>query len=475
MLGGCASTDGLSPQLHLNSASDVTSSRSLDNSGKQHGRTNTWPDSDWWKALGDPQLNSLIAEALQSSPDLAVVDARIRQASAAALDADSKRSLKVSAIGTVQGVYLPESVAQPPLGGSYISPKVLGLNASYNMDLWGGERAAWEAAIDQQHAAEVDANAARLVLSVDVTRAYAQLGYAFLAYDLAQDDDQRAAKLLELTKQRVAAGIDGLAQQRSAESMSSLTQQRLLKAGNEIEQDRLALALLIGKGPDRGIDIARPSVLQPIALAIPDNLPADLLGRRPDIVAARWRVEAVSRNIDASKASFYPSFNLTAALGLISLHTSDLLSLRSRYYLVAPAISLPIFDGGHLRAGLAGRDADYDVAVAQYNKTLVTAFNQVAAQIKTTQSLDQQEEALKHAVDTAREAWDLAMQRYKRGISGYIEVLDVQRTLLTAETNLTDIHLQQIDTSVQLVQTLGGGYQRPNRTAAPQATTRTSS
>lgn len=460
-LGGCASTEGLLPQLQIADPAGLATARSLDSLGSP------WPDADWWKALGDSQLDTLIAEALQGSPDLAAVDARVRQATVQAQRVDANRSPSVTAMGTVQGLYIPETVAEPPLGGSFQSFKVLGLNAGYTTDFWGGERAAWEAALGQQHAAEVDANAARLILSVDIARAYARLGYAFQAYDLALEDDKRAAQLLALTRQRVAAGIDSIARQRAAESAAASAKQHLFRAEHEIEQDRIALAALVGKGPDRGIDIARPSVLKPIALALPDNLPADLIGRRPDIVAARWRVEAASRHIDAAQASFYPSFNLTAALGLMSFHTDDLLSLRSRYYMLAPAVSLPVFDGGRLRANLAGRDADYDLAVAQYNKTLVSAFNQVAAQVKATQSLVLQEDVQKRAVDTAREAWDLAMQRYKRGIDSYTEALNIQQSLLAAEMNLTAIHLQQIDTSVDLVQALGGGYRSPGRGATP--------
>lgn len=466
-LGGCASSDGLSTQGRISSPASLSTARSLGNQGGKYART--WPAADWWHALGDAQLDTLVDEALQGNPDLAVADARARQAAALALNADAQRSLKVSALASVQGIHLPGGLSSPTSGDRYITPWILGLNGSYNFDLWGGARAAWEAALGQQYASEVDVQAARLALSADVARTYTRLSYACQAHELAKRDAERTQHLLELTTQRVNAGIDSIVQQRQAEALAASTRQQLAQAAHAIESEQIALAILIGKGPDRAAEIARPAALQPLALAVPDNLPADLLGRRPDIVAARWRVQAAQRDIDVSKANFYPSFNLTTAIGFLSLHSDDLISLRSRYYAVAPAISLPIFDSGRLRANLAGRNAEYDIAVAQYNKTLVTALNEVALQIQAAQALTAQETAQQQSANAAREAWELAMQRYQHGIGSYIEVLTIEQSVLAAETTLAQIHTQQIDTAIQLAHALGGGYtsEAPDKSSPP--------
>ena len=455
-LGGCASSEGLSTEGKIATSSGLWSGNALSSSKTQFGKT--WPATDWWQALGDAQLDQLIKEALQGNPDLDVADARVRQAAAMAMNADASRSVSVKATTSIQGIHLPGKVISPTSDDQYFTPKILGLSGSYNADLWGGEKAAWEAALGQQHASEVDAKAARLALSVDVARTYAQLGYDYEAHDLAQKDTERTQHLLKLTVQRVTAGIDSISQQRQAEALAASAEQKSAQAAHAIESERIALAILIGKGPDRANAIARPKTLQPMALALPDNLPAELIGRRPDIVAARWRVEAAQHDIDSAKAGFYPSFNLTAAVGLVSFHTSDLISLRSRYYSVAPAISLPIFDGGRLRANLAGRNSEYDIAVAQYNKTLAGAFNQVALQIQAGQSLSAQEASQQQSVSAAREAWQMAMERYRRGIGSYVEALTVEQSVLAAETSLTAIRTQQVDTAIQLVHALGGGY-----------------
>lgn len=459
VMAGCATSDGLEPQARLTPATTVAAGLPA---AQDVRYSRSWPTQDWWRGLGDAQLNTLIDEALQGNPDLVAADARVRQARAWAQQADAHRGPTLDAQASVQSVHIPGTVMPSDTGDAYFAPKILGLSGSYALDLWGGQRAAWEAAVGRQRAGEVDAQAARLLLSIDVARTYAQLGHAYQARDLAQQDAQRAQRaqrVLGLAQQREKAGIDGATEVRQAESVAATAAQRLAQANHGIESEQSALAVLLGQGPARGGAIARPAPLQPLALAWPDNLPAELLGRRPDIVAARWRVEAAQRDIDAAKTSFYPSFNLTAALGLVSFHVDDLVSLRSRYYSVAPAISLPMFDGGRLRANLAGRDAEYDVAVAQYNKTLVTAVNQVALQMQTAQSLNAQLTAQQQAVAAARAAWQLATQRYQRGIGSYFDVLLVEQSVLAAETTLTQLHTQQVDAAIQLIHALGGGYQ----------------
>lgn len=436
----------------------LSAGKSLENPGPQY--VSAWPVLDWWRTLGDTQLDELIQEALQGNPDLAAAEARARQAAAVATAVDASRSPSIGAKASVQDIHVPGTVLSSlgPAHDLSITTWMASLNGSYKADFWGGERAAWEAALGEQRASEVDAQAARLALSAELVRAYARLAYAWQAHDLMEKDVERAAHLLELTAQRVNAGIDGSAQQRQAEASVAAARQQLAQSAHVIESARIALAILVGKGPDRAAAIARPAALKPLALAVPENLPAELLGRRPDIVAARWRVEAAQRKIDAAKADFYPSFNLSAAFGLVSLRSEDLLSLRSRYHTVTPAVSLPIFDAGRLRAGLSGRNAEYDIAVARYNKTLVSAFNEVALHMQATQALTAQESAQRQAAGAAREAWDLSMQRYHRGLSSHIETLVAEQSLLAKETTLALIHAQQIDHAIQLIHTLGGGY-----------------
>lgn len=261
------------------------------------------------------------------------------------------------------------------------------------------------------------------------------------------------------------AGIDSLALLHQAESTHASAEQKTSMTAQRIESVRVQLAVLLGQGPDRGLSIERPGQLNAPELALPENLPAELLGRRPDIVAARWRVEAARRNINAAKTQFYPNINLTAVFGVMAANSSDLFKSSSRFGLVTPAISLPIFEGGRLRANLAGRDADYDLAVAQYNKTLIGAFNEVAESLSQLRSLETQRAAQQRSLTSAQQAWELSTQRYQNGVGGYLEVLVLQQALHQAEDRLAEIGNRRITASINLVHALGGGY----RTDAPIA------
>jgi NodT family efflux transporter outer membrane factor (OMF) lipoprotein len=205
-------------------------------------------------------------------------------------------------------------------------------------------------------------------------------------------------------------------------------------------------------------------VLQAGTPGIPDVLPSELLGHRPDVVAARWRVEAASRDIDASKASFKPSINLSAIVGLASAGLSDLFSSDALLGLAGPAISLPIFDGGRLRSELDASDADYDLAVAGYNQSLVGALHEVTDALQSARSLDQQIDSSKRARAAAQSAWDLAQARYRAGLGTQLDVLSAQRPLLQLDQQLAALQAQRLNATVELDRALGGGLvlEQPN-------------
>ncbi len=459
-LAACASSRGLQPQGRL-----------LDMDGLQAGRTlagadlsaSGFPAADWWRALGDPQLDALVAEGLRSSPSLDIADARLHQAQAQTAGAQAERLPSLSVSPGYTGMRLPESMAGEA-GGHYAGSVQAVLNFSYGVDLWGGKRAAWEAAVDSGHAAAVDAQAARLDVSSGIVQAYLELAHAWETQQVADEELARAEKTLALTRQRRSAGIDSELQVRQAEARLPLARQQQLAAQQQIDVARNALAALLGQGPDRGQQIARPQSLNPLALQLPGVLPSELLGRRPDIVAARWRVEAAGREIDAAKARFYPSLNLTALGGVVSKDIGSLLESGSTFGILAPALSLPIFDGGRLRAGLAGRDADYDLAVASYNHAVVDALREVADQVNAVRSLATQVDTQQQAVATARAAHDLAEQRYRAGIGNYLDVLSTQDLLLQAAQRLANLQSQRLLSSVRLSAALGGGFE-PAETA----------
>ncbi len=454
LLASCASTHGLEPNARALDGDKLSSSRSL---AEYKLSAADFPRQDWWSALGDRQLDAIIGEALQGTPSLDAADARLRKAQAQAGLADAARKPTLTASGQYSGVQLPETLIPPPEGGSYLGSTVLMLDFKYGLDLWGGKRAQWQAAVGQAKAAEVDAQAARLTLSSSIARTYVGLAQAYAALDLANREHDRATHLRSLGQQRVKAGLDNQLQLRQAESTIASAEQQAQAAQQQIDAARTAIAALMGQGPDRGLEIARPQILQAGTPGIPNLLPSELLGHRPDVVAARWRVEAASRGIDPSKASFKPSINLNAIVGLASGGLSYLFSSDALLGLGGPAISLPIFDGVRLRGQLDASDADYDLAVADYNQTLVGALHEVADALQASRSLDQQIDASQRAHAAAQSAWDLAQTRYRAGLGTQLDVLAAQRPLLQLDQQIAALQAQRLNATVDLDRALGGG------------------
>ncbi|WNW14176.1 efflux transporter outer membrane subunit [Pseudomonas sp. DTU_2021_1001937_2_SI_NGA_ILE_001] len=454
-LAGCASSAGLHPQAERMPAQNLQAASSLRDIPLSAA---AWPRDDWWKSLGDAQLDRLIDQALRDSPDMQVASARAHQAMAEADAADAARMPSLDASAGVTRSRLARD--QDPLGqGSrYSTVRNLGLNFNYSFDLWGGQRANWEAALGQARAAEVDRQAARLTLATDVARAYSQLAQAHVMRDLAAEDLQRTRQMLDLGQKRLGSGIDSQYQFQQSQSLEAGARQALLDAESQLRSAQIALAVLLGKGPDEGSRLARPQVLQPAVVQLPSSLPAELLGRRPDVVAARWRVEAAGKGIEASKTRFYPNLNLSAAAGTESLLGDALFGSASRFFNIRPTVSLPLFDGGRLRADLDARDADYELAVAQYNKVLVAALGEVADGIGQLRDIDGQVQARREATDIVRRSFDTATQRYAAGIGNYLDVLSVEQQLLQSQRQLADLDARRIDLSIRLMQALGGGF-----------------
>ena len=462
-LAGCANYHGLSTEGVSLEAKNLKAGQSL---GALNATPAVWPESDWWKQLGDAQLNGLVQEALRDSPDMQMASARAHQAIAAASASNADRMPTLNANADVTRSRLSRSQDPSGQGGRYDTVRDLNLTFSYTFDLWGGQRDAWEAALGEARAAQVDSHAARLTLAADVARAYSALGHAYRVRDLSSEDLKRTRQMLDLSRRRLQAGIDSHYQFQQTESLEASSQAQMISAEKQLKSAQIALAVLLGKGPDRGLEIARPAVLSPSAVALPSTLPAELLGRRPDVIAARWRVEAASKHVAAAKTRFYPNLNLTAVAGTQSLLGDALFGSASRFFNIAPAISLPIFDGGRLRAGLDAEDANYDLAVAQYNKMLVGALGDVSDTLELLGAAGQQINAQQRATDIAQDSYNTVLQRYGSGVGNYLDVLSIEQQLLEAQRQLADLNAEQIDLSIQLMQALGGGFEPGNTAAA---------
>ncbi len=456
LLAACADPGGLKTTARVATPETFRSERSL-----ADAPVGQPPRAEWWKQYGDTQLDALVAEALAGHPSLDVARARIAQAEAAAAAAHAALLPNVDASLASSRQRLSEhALVPPPFGGRWLWQNQAMLDFSYTFDFWGKNRNAYEAALGQVRAAEIDVQAAALVLETALARAYLQLDAAFVRRELADAALDVREQVLGITRQRFAAGLDSEVELRQAEYAVPRARDEQLAADEAIAVARDQVAALAGQGPDRGLALARPHVQAPM-LALPSHLPADLLGRRPDIVAQRLRIEAAAHGIAVARAAFYPNVDLTGFVGLSAIDFTHFLEYGSRVAGVGPALTLPIFDRGTLRANLAARDADWDLAVGQYNQSLVDALRDVIDQLATLRSLDARETQERLALEAAERAHTLAVERYRSGIGNYLQVLATEEPLLAQRTALAALRARRLDAGVALIRALGGGYDQP--------------
>lgn len=452
---GCATTHGLTTHGQLMSSQSLEQ-RSLSTQLSPA----PWPAQDWWRGFGDPQLTTLIEEALQGNPSLDEAQARSLQARAQAQVLNAARMPQVGLSAELTGAMLSREDPLYPSDvlGKFGWEKSIAAQLSWDLDIWGGRRAAWEAAVGRGYAAQIDVQAARIELSVNVARAYVRLSYAFEQQDITDQERQRAQRSLEITRQLLAAGLGTPQQGYMADAQLASAEQAQQQAARSIDAARSRLSILLGRGPDRGLAIERPQLRLDEPLPVPDDLAINLLGRRPDLVAGRWEVEASAHDIKASKAQFLPNLSLSAMAGLVVLGNTNLLDLSAKTYSVGPALTLPIFEGGRLRAHLAAADARYDQSVAHYNGTLIAAINEVADLLSEQSSVRSQMELEQRVSVDAQKGWDDAMTAYRGGMSGQLTPLIVRGQLLTAQQTLAALRYQQADNHIRMIAALGGGF-----------------
>jgi NodT family efflux transporter outer membrane factor (OMF) lipoprotein len=454
---GCVSSRGLHTTGTLTDPRSLKAEQSLADVPLS---PTAWPAEDWWIGFGDPQLTALINEALRNNPSLDEVEARARQAQAVADGADANRRPRVDLNSEIAGAELSK---KDPLYPEYVLGqfgwlKSATMNFSWDLDLWGGKRDAWEAALGRSRAAQIDAYGTRIQLSVNVARAYVRLGYAFSQQDVAAAELERAGKTLAVVHRMFAGGLGTRQQQSLADSQVASAEQQKSQADRAIDAARSSLSVLVGQGPDRGLAITRPHLLDPVGIALPDTLSVDLIGRRADLVAARWQVEAASKNIKATKTEFLPNVSLGAMAGFLTVGSANLFQLPARTYSAGPALTLPIFDGGRLRAKLGSDDAAYDQMVARYNGLLIAALNDATDTLSALSSVRKQIALEKRAQQDALKSWEDAMSEYKGGVSGPLTPLISRQQLLIADQRTALLESEEADISVRLIEALGGGF-----------------
>jgi NodT family efflux transporter outer membrane factor (OMF) lipoprotein len=454
-LAGCADMAGIGSQAKLRDAS------SLGIAPDSAAAPVSGLDRQWWLAFGDTQLNALIDQAVAGNPNLQVAQARLARAQASADIAGAALKPQVKGDLDLNRQKFNSNYIYPaPLGGSTQNIGLLQLSASWELDFFGKNRTALDTAIGAANAAAADADAARVLLASNVARSYFQWARLNDQLTVAKRTLAQRDETLKLVHDRVSAGLDTNLELRQSEGGLPEARQQIEAFNEQIAIQQHAIDALVGQ-PNVSAALKPPVLAGVKPMALQANIPADLLGRRADIAAARWRVEAATSDVANAKTLFYPNVNLTAFVGFQSLGFGKLLKSGSEQWGVGPAISLPIFEGGKLRANLRGKSADLDVAIESYNATVIDAVRDAADQVSSAQSITRQQTEQRAAQTAAEGAYDIAVQRYRAGLGNYLNVLTAETAVLAQRRLAVDLAARALDTQVALARALGGGWQPP--------------
>ncbi|EJL87591.1 efflux transporter, outer membrane factor lipoprotein, NodT family [Polaromonas sp. CF318] len=456
-LTGCADMSGITPQASMRDAPSLGLKANPDSGGAQAAAQAPLA-AEWWRDFGDEQLNTLVAQALQTSPSLKLAQARLARAQAVIEVADAATLPQLTGqLDLTRQRYTANGAVPPPLAGSIRESGTAQLNASWELDFFGKNRAALDAALGSANAAEADAQAARVLLASNVARSYFQLVRLNEQANVARRTLAQREETLKLVRDRVDAGLDTRLELRQSEGGLPEARLQLETVMEQMALTRNALGALVGQ-PDGAAALAPTAQAAIKNVAVSATIPADLLGRRADIAAARWRVEASSKDVANAKTQFYPNINLVAFAGFSSIGLGNLLDSGSRQWGVGPALRLPIFDAGRLRANLRGKTADLDAAVESYNAAVIDAVRDVADQVASSQAIVRQQTEQRAAQDAAESAYEIAVQRYKAGLGNYLNVLTAETSVLAQRRQAVDLSARALDTQVALIRALGGGY-----------------
>lgn len=457
VLSGCAIPNlGVRPRLA--DAAGYASTHSLEPGSA------AWPADRWWEAYGDSQLNTLIAEALADAPTLAAAAARVRRAESAVQQTDAALSPTIGAQSAFSATRADVNAdnRSPALAealpSGWINRASVSAKLEYQLDFFGRNRAAVAAATSRAHAAAMEASAARLHLSTAVASAYAELLRLSADHAAALEVERLKASTLDLVRQRRVRGLENDAQVSQAESEHARAEADAAALSGAIARARNQIAALLGKGPDRGLDIIVPETPIGALHGLPRDAALDLVGRRPDLAAARARAEAAAGGIDVARADYYPNISLSALAGLQTLGLDRIGGSEVSFGQAGPAVSLPIFSGGRLEGAYRAARADYDEAVALYNETLTTAIREVADAVSDRRALETQIGHARRSLAAGETAYRSMRLRYENGLASYIDVLAVENGLVVQRRVVASLENQAFAIDITLVRALGGGF-----------------
>jgi NodT family efflux transporter outer membrane factor (OMF) lipoprotein len=413
----------------------------------------------WWNSFEDPQLDRLIRTGLKDSPTLADAQARVADALARAQVAQSK--LLPSANLDASALYqrAPQNyIIPPPLAGHTFWMAQAGASLSWDLDFWGRQANAVHRAQALTQSAAMDVENAKLMLATAIAQSYVEFYRENALADIAERSAAQRENILAITRRRVAAGLDTKLELRQAEGQ--LPQAHVARDQAQAAADLAVhqLAVLTGQGADAYASIQRPTLNLDAALPIPTALPINLLARRPDVLSARLGIQAADSQRLSDKAAFYPDINIKALAGVAAFGLHNLVQGNAAGYGAGPFISLPLFDGGRLRAQYKSSEAQLDSAIDSYNDTVLRAVQQTADQLTRIDALARERVEQQQTLEANEAAYKLAEERYRAGLASYLSVLNAETQVLTARQSMVDIVANQAVARVTLLLAIGGSF-----------------
>jgi NodT family efflux transporter outer membrane factor (OMF) lipoprotein len=454
-LSGCADPSGIAPKAAMQEPHALLTSASTTG-------TPDWARSDAWLDMGDAQLAHFIQLARQNNPNLAMAQTRLEKAKAYIENAEAALKPKVNAELQVTSNHFNNNPMFFFLKGSTFGSDLALVSASWELDFFGKNRAALNAALGQAKASEADWQAARSLLSSQVARTYWQWARVQAQLKLSKQLLIQREEQLKLTRERLSAGLDTQLELRQAQAGVPEVKVQIEALVDMSDSLQHALGALVG-------DLNAVSGLKEPAMAlaampvgvVPNEIPLDLIGRRPDVLAAKWRVEAMTQDMASARAAFYPNVNLSMDAIALSMGVGNLFNSPGQILTGGPAISLPLFDAGRLRANLRSKTADVDAAVASYNGVVLDAVREVADLVSTGQSLQKQLTEQQMALRTALDAQAIAQQRLDAGLIPAFPVLAANSAVLAQERLTLDLQVRVLDNRAALWRALGSGVVTP--------------
>ncbi|APA68414.1 hypothetical protein YQ44_11905 [Janthinobacterium sp. 1_2014MBL_MicDiv] len=423
-----------------------------------HLASEGWPAAQWWRQFRDPQLDQLVEQALAASPGLDVAHARIGSALSAfdARHAERGPRVDVNAAANRQR-YSGNGLMPAPIGGNYYNEATVGVQAHYDLDWWGRHRAQIAAALGEVNARRAEYAMAEQMLAAEIAKHYFSMQNGWARMDNLHALVTLQQQLVADKEKRIANGLGVSDDHLSAQTRLSLLQQQIAMLETQVVTEREALRALLGAD---GMALAslQPKEAQALPHALPGKLGMELLARRPDLQAARWRVQASLSGIEAAEAAFYPDIDLGASFGLDAIKLGKLLESGSRTLFIGPALSLPLFDSGRLQAQLAGARSERDELIADYNQNVYNVVRDVAQAGARVQGVENQLRLQQENLRASEAQLRNANARLKQGLADRATQLSAEMTVRGQVDLGMQLQNQRQNAEIGLTVALGGGY-----------------